>query len=340
MPGLWLTTATAFPDDDDVNMTNSQLASRFTLLPLADTSVILSDVADTDSPLNGPLSRYLQFSKPTKSFLQISQKSGIPLTDIQFMASHLIYWRRARAIPPLHQRDTYIVSPNADMSRLVSASAKFAKGFPALPPLPKLLSILSTPRPYSTLIPSKDHKEAFMGMLAWLLRDGWITQLRTFVWIRVPSQIKAAVESQGGGERSMDSSLELPEEQKGSGKDASQPLSVPLPPSPTSSTISTHTTIAFHYSEAVAPSSQLPSLLSRPRHATGVSSRHLSAISAYILKIHGIESRETWNRCVPYFDGRHAIETIAVQEGWKRKRVADMIAGWVKEGLLVQAKHW
>ncbi|KAL8931534.1 MAG: hypothetical protein Q9216_007169, partial [Gyalolechia sp. 2 TL-2023] len=206
MPGLWLTTATSLPADDDLNMTSSQLASQFTLLLLSDLSAILSEINDTASPLSAPLTHFLQISKPTKSFLQISQSSGIPLPDIQFLASHLIYWRKARAIPPLHQRDTYIVSPNADMSKLASATFKYAKIFPALPSLPKILNLLSTPRAYSTLIPSKDHKEAFMGILAWLLRDGWVTQLRTFAWVRVPPYIKAIVESQtGDGERSLES---------------------------------------------------------------------------------------------------------------------------------------
>ncbi|KAL8899958.1 MAG: hypothetical protein Q9207_005929, partial [Kuettlingeria erythrocarpa] len=185
LPGLWLTTATSLPAEDDVNMTSSQLASHFTLLLLSDLPTILAEIHDTSSPLSAPLTHYLQISKPTKSFLQISQTSGMHLSDIQFLASHLIYWRKARAIPPLHQRDTYIVSPNADMSKLASATSKFARAFPALPSLPKLLNLLSattTPRVYASLIPSKDHKEAFMNILAWLLRDGWVTQLRTFMW--------------------------------------------------------------------------------------------------------------------------------------------------------------
>ncbi|KAL8957319.1 MAG: hypothetical protein Q9193_005376, partial [Seirophora villosa] len=209
MPGLWLTTATSLPANDEVETTNSQLASQFTLLLLSDLPVILSEINDASSPLSAPLTHYLQVSKSTKSFLQISQSSGIPLRDIQFLASHLIYWRKARAIPPLHQRDTYIVSPNADMSRLVSATSKFTKAFPALPSLPKLLNLLSTPRAYSALIPSKDHKEAFMNILAWLLRDGWVTQLRTFAWVRVPPYIITAVEGGDAGKKNLESASSI-----------------------------------------------------------------------------------------------------------------------------------
>ncbi|KAL8688007.1 MAG: hypothetical protein Q9218_005970, partial [Villophora microphyllina] len=323
MPGLWLTTAASLPADDDINMTSSQLASHFTLLLLHDLTTILSDINSTPSPLSEPLTHYLRVSKPTKSFLQISQASGIPLPDIQFLASHLIYWRKARAIPPLHQRDTYIVSPNADMNKLVSATSKFAKAFPALPSLPKILNLLSAPRAYASLIPSKDHKEAFMDILAWLMRDGWVTQLRTFARVRVPSHIKAIVESQGDPERSLESSIELPPRSILSDKSQSANLLIPQPPSsssPTSSTTSTHTAIPSRHPYQDPPPP--PSLITNPRQASGKSSRYLSAISIHILKAQGVEGQKACTQCLRYFDGKHALETIAVQENWKRKRVA------------------
>ena len=328
LPGLWLTTATSIPTDDDVNATGSELAAQFTLLLLSDLRTILADINATASPLTAPLTTFLQVSKPTKSFLQISQSSGIPLPDIQFLASHLIYWRRARAIPPLHQRDTYIVSPNADMRRLNSAASAFAKKFPALPSLPKILSMLSlTPRPYSTLIPSKDHKEAYMNILAWLLWGGWVTQLRTFAWVRVPEHIKAVVNAQ---------SEEKPRTQSPDNDDyivsRTQAFSLD-PPSPTSST---HTTLPF-------PSHQIdnsPSLITNPRMASALPSRYLSAISKHIRETQGAETQVAWDRTVKYFDGRHAIETIAVRVGCKRKRVGDLVAGWEAEGFLVRARHW
>ncbi|KAI4101779.1 MAG: hypothetical protein L6R37_004756 [Teloschistes peruensis] len=335
MPGLWLTTAASLPADDDVNMTSSQLASHFTLLLLYDLPTILSDINGTTSPISEPLTHYLRVSKPTKSFLQISQASGIPLPDIQFLASHLIYRRKARAIPPLHQRDTYIVSPNADMSKVVSATSKFAKVFPALPPLPKILNLLSTPRAYVTLIPSKDHKEAFMNILGWLMRDGWVTQLRTFAWVRVPGHVKAIVDSQGDPDRSLESSIELPT------RSSNTNLAIPqqqLSSSPTSSTTSTHT--AIPPSHLPHPLSPPPSLITNPRQASGRSSRYLAAISSLILKAQGVEAQKAWNRCLRYFDGEHAVEAIAVGEGWKRKREAELVAGWEAEGFLCRGRHW
>ncbi|KAB8206368.1 Nitrogen Permease regulator of amino acid transport activity 3 [Aspergillus parasiticus SU-1] len=199
-PGLWLTTADSVtPADDptaDENTAPHQvLAKHFALLLLSDEATILKDVEASGGALAPALAHYIRCSKPTKSFAQISALSGIPLSTIQMLASHLVYWRRARAIPPLHQRDVYFVSPNCDLSKLEVATAAYQLAFPTLPSLPKMLSALSgTPRPYGSFIPSKDHKEAYFAILAWLLRGGWVTQLRTFARVKVSPEIKMAVE--------------------------------------------------------------------------------------------------------------------------------------------------
>ncbi|KAB8230533.1 nitrogen permease regulator 3 family protein [Aspergillus alliaceus] len=199
-PGLWLTTADSVtpvddPTADENTAPHHVLAKHFALLLLSDEATILKDVEASGGALAPALAHYIRCSKPTKSFAQISASSGIPLSTIQMLASHLVYWRRARAIPPLHQRDTYIVSPNCDLSKLEIATTAYQLAFPTLPSLPKMLSALSgTPRPYGSFIPSKDHKEAYFAILAWLLRGGWVTQLRTFARVKVSPEIKMAVE--------------------------------------------------------------------------------------------------------------------------------------------------
>lgn len=199
-PGLWLTTADSIsPVDEpmtDPNITPHQvLAKNFALLLLDNEASIIKDVEAAGGTLAAPLVHYIRCSNPTKSFIQTSQSSGIPLPTIQFLASHLVYWRRARAIPPLHQRDTYFVSPNCDLSKLEVASAAYRHAFPTLPSLPKMLSALSgTPRPYGNFIPSKDHKATYFAILAWLLRGGWVTQLRSFARVKVTPEVKMAVE--------------------------------------------------------------------------------------------------------------------------------------------------
>ncbi|TGJ71911.1 Nitrogen permease regulator 3 [Orbilia oligospora] len=204
LPGMHLTTLRtigATPSEGE----DALMTPHFTLLFLEDVDDIIKEIIlDQDqSSLSASFVQFIQNCRPTVSFAQMlspTSDSSAPHPEnpeyqyIEYFARHLIYWRKARAIMPLHYRRYYIVSPNADMKRLVSQSIVFARLFPALPPLPKMLSLLSgKPRPYSAYIPSKDHRQAYMDMLAWLMRYGWVTNLLTFAYLKIPKDIKVAV---------------------------------------------------------------------------------------------------------------------------------------------------
>ncbi|KAL5450604.1 hypothetical protein PMIN07_000057 [Paraphaeosphaeria minitans] len=189
MPGLWLTTSNVAVDDDH----DAPMTQHAALLLLQDPEVILKDLQGEKANA-AALSFYIRTIVPTKSLLKISIKHNILAQDMEYIASHLVYWRRARLITPLHPRDTYIVSPNADLSNLQAAMVAYAQRFPTLPSLPKMLSLLSQkPKEYRYLIPTAEHRDAYMDILAWLMRGGWVTQLRTFAWVRVSPDIKAQV---------------------------------------------------------------------------------------------------------------------------------------------------
>lgn len=199
---MWLTTATLIDDDSDIN-----ISPHAALLLLEDADTLIKEVEGDAKELSGPLAYYIRHSNPTKSLKKISAASSIALEDIQILARHLIYWRRARAIPPLHPRDIYLVSPNADLRKLRKSMSEYSARFPTLPSMPEMLHKLSAaPRSYITLIPSKDHKAAYMEILAFLMRGGWVTQLRTFAWIRVMPDVKTAVAAQS--EEKDESSIE------------------------------------------------------------------------------------------------------------------------------------
>jgi hypothetical protein len=94
------------------------------------------------------------------------------------------------AIPPLHPRDIYIVSPNCDPERLSQDALEWQTAFPLAPPLPTFLAELSVlPRPYKFITPSKAHRPLYLRMLAWLMRGGWVTQLCTFAYVVVWPEI-------------------------------------------------------------------------------------------------------------------------------------------------------
>ncbi|PSN59767.1 hypothetical protein BS50DRAFT_579797 [Corynespora cassiicola Philippines] len=190
MPGLWLTTSNVVIEDDN----DAPMTQHATLLLLEDAETLIKDLEGDAKGPSTALAFYIRNIVPTKSLQKISIKHNIAAQDMEYIARHLVYWRRARLIAPLHPRDTYIVSPNADMSALQAAIPAYATRFPTLPPLPKFLSMLSgTPRPYRTFIPTIEHRDAYMDILAWLMRGGWVTQLRTFAWVRVSPEIKAQV---------------------------------------------------------------------------------------------------------------------------------------------------
>lgn len=189
MPGLWLTTSNVVLDDAEAPMTQ-----QAALLLLEDSETLIKDLGGDSTGNAAAIAFYIRNIIPTKSLLKISKKHNILAQDMEYIASHLVYWRRARLISPLSPRDTYIVSPNADMTVLSTAITAYAQRFPTLPTLPKILGMLSgTPRPFRNFIPTAEHRDRYMEILAWLMRGGWVTQLRTFAWVRVTPEIKAQV---------------------------------------------------------------------------------------------------------------------------------------------------
>ncbi|KAL3420718.1 Nitrogen permease regulator 3 [Phlyctema vagabunda] len=196
IPGLLVTTANPLVDDEG-NIDYTHLNKHFALLLLDDKEKVITEIQADNTELSAPLIEYIKLSPPTQSFLQVAQANSISLGDVKTLAQHLIYWRRAIPIPPLHARDTFIVSPNCDSRLLPNASAAWTKAFPLAPSLPSFLASLSAaPRQYKSFFPSKDHRSQYMDMLAWLIRGGWVTQLRTFCWIMVWPEIIYEVEYQ------------------------------------------------------------------------------------------------------------------------------------------------
>ncbi|KAJ5160462.1 Nitrogen permease regulator 3 [Penicillium canariense] len=362
-PGLWLTTADSAtsaddPVADESNIPHQVLAKHFALLLLDSEAAIIKDVEASGGTMAPALAHYIRCTKPTKSFAQISASSGIPLSTIQMLASHLVYWRRARAIPPIHQRDTYIVSPNCDLSKLELATIAYQTAFPTLPSLPKMLSALSgTPRPYGSFIPSKDHKETYFTILAWLLRGGWVTQLRTFAWIKVTPEIKLAVETalrkeevdrylaKGSTSAVADDSDSSSEDDAHSSSSSSLAShgsgdNTPMPgrPDPHARLRISHKLL--DRSTALRHSS----LILSPHRASPLESRWLDEITVL---------QRYWPVFLKYFNGYDALEKIPVRESLKRKLVWHVLArlGFVtgpggpieldaREQVLVGVRHW
>ena len=360
-PGLWLTTADEPPSatsDIDANIPPSgsfHLAKHFTLLLLDSPQKILKDISAAGGPLAAPLSNFINAFTPTKSFHKISLASSIPIAEIQVLAQHLIYWRRAIAIPPLHQRDTYIVSPNADMRKLKDACKTYEATFPTLPGLAKMLSALSgTPRPYSTLIPTPDHKEAYITLLGWMLRGGWVTQLRTFAHVRVDPEVKKEVREKERQEKLDGRRRDATTKETNHDDEGIAPLKRPSVVSrPSSGDLRRRNDIE----------ERMASLILHPHRASPLESKYLDHIrdnlltgknsSADLSDEDKEDLKKHWQAFTKYFNGMEALEKIPVREALKRKVVWEIMgkmglstldagtgesAGQGK--ILVGVRHW
>lgn len=462
-PGLFTTTYDPMMNDSNGRTTTGVLSPHSAILLLVPANDLLRELTSTTSEgaSSSPLIQYIRHSVPTKTLAQLARTTRLSLQAIQTFSAHLIQWRRAIAIPPLHASHIYTVNPHADFSRLAEASTAYANRFPLLPSLPAMLSKLSgannsKPQPYSTLIPSSDHKAPYMEILEYLMRDAWLTHLRTFAWVRISAGIKAAVarqlrdESRAEAEAAeADSELEHSgtaalisddesgpddtntttpsrefsrererererERKRSSGNSIAYPaqsprlralLGLPKPASEAGSSSSARTTVR------ISNGLKVPSLVSRDRSSGGRSSasqglsdgsvrsksrglalaglgnggrgadgdgdgeaeaedgrdveaeikeadfepslvlspHRADALESRWLKHVGDtlpteELRKKWPKLVRHFDGKHALEEIALREGWKRKVVTPLLQMLVSEtdgsGVLRVVRHW
>ncbi|PSR99344.1 nitrogen permease regulator of amino acid transport activity 3-domain-containing protein [Coniella lustricola] len=201
--GLWITTANSFVGDNNAIEEPDFLDKNFALLLMGDDKKISAELSSDPDETTLSMIEFVRHSKPTISFHQVAQQTNniLTLDQVRKYAQHFIFWRRAIAIPPLHARDVYVLSPNADMATLPRATAVWARQFPFAPALPNFLSDLSAaPKPYKWFCPSKSLRMDYLAMLAWLLCGGWVTQLCTFayviVWPEIIYEVDYALEAE------------------------------------------------------------------------------------------------------------------------------------------------
>lgn len=195
--GLWITTANSFGDvlESGGHDDPALLDKTFALLLLHDEKKIINELQADPDDTTAAMVEFVRLSKPTTSFHAIGAGTVLSPAQVRRYAQHFIFWRRAIAIPPLHARDVYILSPNCNTEGLPQASQAWQRAFPLAPPLPNFLADLSTaPRPYKWFAPSKNHRPIYLQMLAWLMRGGWVTQLCTFAYVVVWPEIQYEVE--------------------------------------------------------------------------------------------------------------------------------------------------
>ncbi|KAI1075046.1 nitrogen permease regulator of amino acid transport activity 3-domain-containing protein [Whalleya microplaca] len=405
--GLWITTANYFVEEDSLS-DPAYLDKNFTLLLMSDGKKIIAELQTDPDETTAAMIEFVRLSKPTMSFHQISQGTALSPAQVRKYAQHFIFWRRAIAIPPLHARDVYMLSPNSDIASLPKASQAWARAFPLAPPLPEFLASLSAaPRSYKWFAPSKNHRPTYLAMLAWLMRGGWVAQLCTFAYVVVWPEIRYEVDyeieaeelraaaqdpadprpsspssSAGAGDGAADSRPSSP----GSPSDhhPSSPTSLPASPNDRSSRAASPTTAAAASSsktptigEQVAEQARLqrkadkeqreaakkatlharrpvPAATDRP---STNASPHLAGLAPYVIvdaaratgrdslylcaigrRFRDARVRAAWPAFWKYFNGRAALERVALHEDLKRKEAWGLL-GAMSE-YLICVRHW
>jgi hypothetical protein len=250
--------------------TESKALSPFSaLLLLVPKQELLADLLHTDSLL---LASFIRELKPTKNLLKHAAVLGAPIKDILYLAHHLIKWRKARLLRmPLHQRNIYAISPTAPLADLDVHMAEYEVLFPGhLPSLPSMLRVLSGRAiHFGQLYPSRDHRVVYMEILEFLVKQGFVKQVLTYGWLKVPLNYEPPAVGGDEHDKHLDrprpfsiASLPSPHLRAAAGADDDENISVSsertaLPPSsaattsaPQSTTTSRPTTATTHRSSS------------------------------------------------------------------------------------------
>jgi hypothetical protein len=199
-------------------------------------------------------------------------------------------------------------------------------------------------------------------MLAWLLRYGYVTQLRTFAWVIVWPEIRYEVEYALDAERIKiayhDAISEAVEEAQLEAS-ASSSATSPTSQGPSSEAIAEKARLRRLREKAkqdqiafakkpkpivtALPSTNnaphlaglAPKVIKDPYRANHVDSLYLTAISK---RFKDEKTQKAFMKLAKYFDGNEALEMVALREGMKRKEAWMLIVQF--EEFLLTTRHW
>ena len=327
------------PDSDHEDEDEEQALDRHSgLLLLEDKDTMLRDLAHPDA---SPLAYFIREHVPTKSLQKLATRMGFPIDKVLYLAQHLIDWRKARAIAPLHPRNSYIVGANAPLETLSQHMSEYAHKFSALPSLPQMLKILSDrPIRYGMLIPSRDHRAPYMDILAYLVQHKFVEQLKTFGWLQATPAVQSGnTRAEANANKRPLSVLSLLSPQMRPADDDTVSISSERTAIPLSSG---HPESRRDRKASSVPSVTLDDqvdtfdIIKKPDELSATDLERLRHIKE------SVNDEELSGRVlslVQYFNGDHALENIAAIEGLKRGKVETWLEVLQKEGFLLTFRH-
>ncbi|KAI8089142.1 nitrogen permease regulator of amino acid transport activity 3-domain-containing protein [Halteromyces radiatus] len=158
------------------------LCPYHTLLLLEDPEEVLKNMPLDASPT---LVQLIQILTPTQTLQELHLILDCSLAQIYRLAAHLIYWRKAKLIHPIHARNNYVLSPKAKFEDLALIEQDFKLHIPSLN-LPTFLSQLSYGKPLYRITPSKEYRNQYLEAITYLVRKDWVIQLHMFLVLMQP----------------------------------------------------------------------------------------------------------------------------------------------------------
>jgi hypothetical protein len=292
-----------------------------------------------------PLASFIRGIIPTATIQALASNGGVEVDHIMELLRSLIYWRRARAIIPLHHRNIYAVSPLASIGQIYKYIPMFKENFPALASLPRMLSMLSTgkPRSFASHIPSRDHRDVYLSALAWLFKYGFVMQLRTFLWIKVSKRIKMAVNrdiqlEEEMRDLDMTSSAKRTKNTDTSTDNTSRQVQDPLPSSLSSGdgkpNSTKFTSTQTEGNEQILDDWRLDTILLEPATASLLQKRWIAKIT----EDKPPDLAALFNRLVKYCDGRSPVEGFVLSENLARQELRRLLVTFDEHLIIV--RHW
>ncbi|KAK5712878.1 Nitrogen permease regulator 3 [Elasticomyces elasticus] len=299
----------------EAEVSTTPLDGHSGLLLLEDKDALLRELSHPEA---NPLAQFIREHTPTKPLGKLAIKLNLPFPDLLQLAQHLIKWRKARSIPPLHSSNAYILHPSAPMDKVAELIPLYARRFATLPTLPQMLKVLSgKPIKYGMLIPSRAHRAPYMEILAFLHRHGFVTRLQTCGWLRSRPDVenRSKRECPISGLSLLSPQLRPVDDDAGSvGSEQTVITTLPAQDEDVDDDHAPRQTLMLDSADLTLEQSNV--------------------LTNMISSLSDVELRERMPQLLQYFDDKHVLEDIAVQEGLKRAKVEDWLATLQAEGHL------
>ncbi|KAI9294082.1 UPF0171-domain-containing protein [Neoconidiobolus thromboides FSU 785] len=179
-------------DESSGNYKYPVIRPYHTLLLLDTPEDILKALPPDASP---KIIKLIHVLTPTKSLSDLLPQLDCSMSHMIRLASHLIYWKKAKLIDVISPKNIYTLSPKFlnDFS-YEDLVAEFKQYFPNIP-LADLLSFLSTANQYALVSKDRELRAQYLEAIIFLLRKDAAVQLNHYIYLVIPRHIKLGYSS-------------------------------------------------------------------------------------------------------------------------------------------------